>query len=95
MEASKKGVKSEYYQQYLDETDWIEIALTFLNKKIPNDLELTFENKQKYLASLARRGFSTSDCLEAMERYESDRFYPTSTSTNYVKNMTSDNYMIE
>ena len=74
MEASKKGVKSEYYQQYLDETDWIEIALTFLNKKIPNDLELTFENKQKYLASLARRGFSTSDCLEAMERYESDRF---------------------
>ena len=51
-----------------------EIALTFLNKKIPNDLELTFENKQKYLASLARRGFSTSDCLEAMERYESDRF---------------------
>ncbi len=74
MEASKKGVKSEYYQQYLDETDWIEIALTFLNKKIPNDLELTFENKQKYLASLARRGFSTSDCLEAMERYESERF---------------------
>ena len=74
MEATKKGVNAQFYQHYLYETDWIAIALTFLNKKIPNDLELTFENKQKYLASLARRGFSTSDCLEAMERYESDHF---------------------
>lgn len=74
-EASKKGVKAEYYQQYLDDTDWIEVALNFLNKKIPSGSELTFENKQKYLASLARRGFTTSDCLEAMQRYESGNLF--------------------
>ncbi len=66
LECTKKGVNQEYYQSFIDETDWQEIAFNYLNKKLSKEVEYTFEDKQKILASLARRGFSNSTCINAL-----------------------------
>ncbi|MDY4992460.1 MAG: regulatory protein RecX [Succinivibrio sp.] len=70
VEACKKGLNKSYYQEVLDDTDWVQIAALYLKKKLKGTDEITFEQKQKILASLARRGFSNSQCLEAFDRYQ-------------------------
>ena len=70
VEACKKGLNKSYYQEVLDDTDWVQIAAIYLKKKLKGTDEITFEQKQKILASLARRGFSNSQCLEAFDRYQ-------------------------
>lgn len=68
MQMSVKGVRAEYYQADIDETDWAEIGCQYLKKKsCANHKELSYEQKQKLLASLSRRGFSNSQCLDAMK----------------------------
>ena len=62
MEAKKKGINSSLYDEFLRDTDWNSVAVAFLSKKIPQKANLSFEDKQKYLAALARRGFSNSLC---------------------------------
>lgn len=66
LECSKKGVNQEYYQGFIEQTDWQEIAFKYLQKKLSKEIEYTFEEKQKILASLARRGFSNSTCINAL-----------------------------
>ena len=72
LEASKKGVKAQYYQEMMDSTDFVEVAVKFLAQKIDPSVDLSFEDKQKILASLARRGFSNSMCMEALNTYLSN-----------------------
>lgn len=71
LEASKKGLSQSYYQEYLEETDWTEIAVKFLKKRL-EVREYTFEEQQKILASVARRGFSNSSCISALQRFLSE-----------------------
>ena len=56
----------------MDSTDFVEVAVKFLAKKIDPSVDLSFEDKQKILASLARRGFSNSMCMEALNTYLSN-----------------------
>lgn len=74
MEAKKKGINSSLYDEFLRDTDWNSVAVAFLSKKIPQKANLSFEDKQKYLAALARRGFSNSLCVNAMEEYLGSSF---------------------
>ncbi len=74
LEAQKKGLKSNLYADLIDNTDWTEVAVAFLTKKIPDKNSLTFESKQKILAALARRGFTNSTCIEALEEYLSTSY---------------------
>ncbi len=69
LEAKKKGITSSLYSEYLENTDWKTVAINYLNKKISKDDHLTYEEKQKILASLARRGFSNSICIRAFEEF--------------------------
>lgn len=68
MQMMVKGVKPEFYQQYIDETNWCEVAASFIKKKASESIKnMSFEDRQKLLSSVARRGFSNSDCLEALK----------------------------
>ncbi len=74
MEAKKKGISASLYEDLLRDTDWTSVAVAFLSKKISDVDNLTYEDKQKYLAALARRGFSNSVCISAMEEYLGSSF---------------------
>ena len=69
MEAKRKGIGQELYQDLMEETDWCEVAASYLRKKFVRDAPISYQQKQKILASLYRRGFSNSDCIEAVESY--------------------------
>lgn len=74
MEAKKKGISASEYEDLLRDTDWTAVAVAFLSKKLSDIENLPFEEKQKYLAALARRGFSNSTCISAMEEYLGSSF---------------------
>lgn len=74
IEAKKKGITSSLYDSLVRETDWKAVAITFLSKKISNSESVSYEDKQKILASLSRRGFSNSVCIEALEEYLGSSF---------------------
>lgn len=71
-EFSKKGVKPEYYRPLLEECDFLQVAVCFLNKKADRDKCSDYNYRQKVLSSLARRGFPNSVCLDALRAYLSD-----------------------
>ena len=66
-DAKIKGISSSLIQSFIDETDWDEIAKEFLLKKYTKEELSAYEQSQKVLASLARRGFSNSSCIRALE----------------------------
>lgn len=69
MEARKKGLVPSLYEDLVRDTDWTAVAVKFLSKKISSSENLTYEDKQKYLAALSRRGFSNSVCINALEEF--------------------------
>lgn len=66
-DAKIKGISTSLIQSFIDETDWDELAKDFLLKKYSKEDLLDYELSQKSLAALARRGFSNSCCLRALE----------------------------
>ena len=50
MEAKKKGIPSSLYEELVRDTDWLSVAVSFLSKKITSTDNLSYEDKQKYLA---------------------------------------------
>lgn len=68
-EAVKKGLSSELIAAFIEQGDWRQIACDYLLRRFGDDetiSELTRERRQKILALMARRGFSGSDCLYAL-----------------------------
>ena len=66
-DAKIKGISTSLIQSFIDETDWDELAKDFLLKKYSKEDLLDYELSQKSLATLARRGFSNSCCIRALE----------------------------
>lgn len=66
-EAQRKGISSELIAQCSQEVNWSELAYQALIKKYGNK-ELDFEQGRKAMAYLARRGFASSDCIQALQR---------------------------
>ena len=74
LEAKKKGIPSSLYGDFVRETDWKSVAVAFLSKKLSKSEQISYEEKQKILASLSRRGFSNSVCIDALEEYLGSSF---------------------
>ena len=69
--AKQKTVDPELIEAAIEseEVDWDELAYESLTKKY-RTTNLDFELRRKAMAYLARRGFSASSCINAMERYQ-------------------------
>ncbi len=65
-EARRKGVDLELVREASAEVNWEELAYDALVKKY-GEQELEYEQRQKALAFLARRGFAAGTCIKAME----------------------------
>lgn len=66
-EAKRKGIDLSLINDCAQEVDWEALAYEALIKKYGLN-HLDFEQGRKALAFLARRGFSSSSCMSALER---------------------------
>lgn len=66
-EAKRKGIDLSLINDCSQEVDWLELSYEALTKKF-GVTKLDFEQGRKALAYLARRGFSSSTCMSALER---------------------------
>ncbi len=68
-EAQKRGLEVYLLNSYLEEIDFSEIALQFLERKYGDEADFSPCGRQKMLAALYRRGFDGSTCLEALKQF--------------------------
>ena len=67
--AGRKKVSWELLEELSANVDWEELAYQALVKKYGH-IELDYTQKRKALAFLARRGFSASTCMQALQRWQ-------------------------
>lgn len=70
-EAVKRGLSEDLLVPLIENTDWIALALLVLKHKYQCD-DLDYVTRQKALAMLYRRGFSSSMCTRALELFLGD-----------------------
>ena len=77
MSCKSQNISSEISQTILQETDWLEVCVEIMRKKAPRYLnegedaqaKPDFAQKQKIMAMLYRRGFTSTLISEALEAY--------------------------
>ncbi len=69
LEARKKRIGAEYYEELLSAQDWTACAYSYLKRKLKLEASPEYQERQKILSSLYRRGFSQEDCIAALELY--------------------------
>ncbi len=65
-DASRKGLERALWQQAAAAADWQQAANELLSHRCPDPAALDYQGKQKLLALLARRGFSSSQARSAL-----------------------------
>jgi len=56
----------------VDESEWLEIAKTVLEKKLGNNQQLDYDNQLKLMKFLSNRGFTMDQIKTTVERFKTD-----------------------
>ncbi len=65
-EGVKRGLDAALIAECIERTDWTACALEYLQRHCADPAVLDYAQKHKLLARLSRRGFSGSQCLQAL-----------------------------
>ena len=69
LEAKKRKLDEDLLDPFLEEMDFLDLAVQFLERKYGVDADFSPAGRQKMLASLYRRGFESGTCINALRQF--------------------------
>ena len=69
LEAQKRNLDCSLLDPFLEEIDFLDLAVQFLERKYASKVDWSPAGRQKMLAALYRRGFESGTCIKALRQF--------------------------